>query len=388
MLIFLQSILKYRITKLESCKIHTYVFNLLNSILPDRAIKCVCSILILCAGISAKAQTVTIDNVTYSVRHVFDFPMKDTAFFSSVKLEYGIDSLPQKYTTIISTPVCDDGLCQTLELKVYWNLIGNYVNYDTVAGMPLTKFDHLPFVEADYEKLHEILANQNSVLERKSLDELFDRDSVRQSNTVDATTGATAQAIKHAIVEGALYTSYALWHLVNGSIKTKIQEHTKAIYSPELAEGLLKSEDYQEQLFALKQFEDEDFKVYFDHVLNLMVSINPLLEMYILKKIPDAMWSKPIFQNQLVSTFPELTPNGRGLLFSKLSGLNTIETSNLIFLSDHIHEMSINQLKVYLKMLVKYQTEENVVIQENLKSASISMDDKAFYIDVYLSKAK
>ncbi len=388
MLIFLQSILKCRITKPESCKIHTYVFNLLNSILPDRAIKCVCSILILSAGISAKAQTVTIDNVTYSVRHVFDFPMKDPAFFSSVKLEYGIDSLPQKYTTILSTPVCDDGLCQTLELKIYWNLIGNYLNYDTVAGRPLTKHDHLPFVGADYEKLHEILTDQNSVLERKSLDELFDRDSLRQSNTVDATTGATDQAIKYAIVEGALYTSYTLWHLVNGNIKSKIQEHTKAIYSPELAEGLLKSEDYQEQLFALKQFEEKDFKVYFDHVLNLMVSSNPLLELYILKKIPDAMWREPTFQNQLISAFPELTPNGRGLLFSKLSNLNTIETSCLIFLSDHIHEMSISQIKVFLKLLVKYKMEENVVIQENLESASISMEDKAFYIDDFLNKVK
>lgn len=388
MFIFLQSILKYRNTKLESCKIHTYVFNLLNSILPDRAIKSVCSILILCAGISAKAQTVTIDNVTYSVRHVFDFPMKDTAFFSSVKLEYGIDGLPQKYTTILSTPVCDDGLCQVLELKVYWNLIGNYLNYDTVAGMPLTKFDHLPFVEADYEKLYEILADQNSVLERKSLDELFDRDSVRQSNTVDAITGATAQSIKHAVVEGALYSSYALWHLVNGRIKTKIQEHTKAIYSPELAERLLKSNDYQENLFALKQFEDEDFEIYFDQALNLIVTSNPLLEMYILKKIPDAMWSKPTFQNQLISAFPEMTPNGSGILFSNLYALNTIETSTLIFLSDHIHDMSIDQLKEFLEMLMKYQTKENIVIQENLKSASISMDDKAFYIDVFLNKVK
>lgn len=388
MFIFLLSILKYRITKLESCKIHTYVFNLLNSILPDRAIKCVCSILILCAGISAKAQTVTIDNVTYSVRHVFDFQMKDTAFFSSVKLEYEIDGLPQKYTTIISIPVCDDGLCQTLELKVYWNLIGNYVNYDTVTGSPLTKHDHLPFSVADYEKLHQILADQNSVLERKTLDELFDRDSVRPSNTVDATTGATAQAIKHAIVEGALYSSYTLWHLVNGSIKTKIQEHTKAIYSPELAERLLKSNDYQENLFALKQFEDEDFEIYFDQALNLIVTSNPLLEMYILKKIPDAMWSKPTFQNQLISAFPEMTPNGSGILFSNLYALNAIETSSLIFLSDHIHDMSINQLKVFLKMIVKFQTEENVVIQENLKSASISMDDKAFYIDVFLNKVK
>ncbi len=388
MLIFLQSILKCEIKKLESGKIHTSVFYLLNSTLPYRAITCFCSLLILCASISAKAQAVATDHVAYTVRHVFDFPMKDPDFISAVKLEYGRDGLPQKYTTILSTPVCDDGLCQVLELKVYWNLIGNYVNYDTVAGMPLTKFDHLPFVDADYEKLHQILADQHSVLERKSLDELFDSDSLRQSNRVDATTGATDQAIKHAIVEGALYSSYALWHLVNGNVKTKIQEHTKAIYSPGLAERLLKSNDYQEQLFVLKLCEDEDFEIYFDHVLNLIVTSNPLLEMYILKRLPDAMWQEKTFQNQLVRVFPELTPNGRGLLFSKLSTLNTIEASCLIFLSNHIPIMSISQLKVLLKMLVKFQMVEHEVIQEHFKSASNSMDDKAFYIEEFLIKTK
>lgn len=324
----------------------------------------------------------------FYTRDAFDFPTQDTSFIGSVKLIYDRDSLPVKYVSILSTPVCDDGLCQVLELKIYWNLIGNYVYFDTLTHVPLTKYDHLPFTGDDYAKLHQILANQNSVLERKSLDELFDRDSLRQSNTVDATTGATDQAIKHAVVEGALYSSYALWHLANGDIKANIQEYTKSIYSLELMEKLLRSNDYQEQLFALKLFEDQDFEIYFYSVLNLMITSNPLLEMYILKKIPDAIWSNPIFQNQLVRTFPELTPNGRGLLFSKLSEMNAIENTTLIFLSEHIREMSINQLKVYLKMLKKYRMEEHIVIQGNLKSAIISMEDKAFYIDAFLNQVK
>lgn len=325
---------------------------------------------------------------SFYTQKAFDFPTLDTSFIASVQLIFGQDSLPQQYVSRVSTPVCNDGLCQTLDLKIYWSLIGNYLNYDTVSGWPLTKFDHLPFTGDDYVKLHQILADQNSVLERKTLDALFDRDSVRQSNTVDAVTGATAQAIKHAIVEGALYSSYTLWHVVNGEIKTKIQGHTKAIYSPELAEELLSSEDYQEQLFALKQFKDDDFEIYFDVVLNLIVASNPLLEMYILKMVPDAMWQEQTFQKHLIRTFPDLTSNGRGILFNNLSGLDAIDVSNLVFLSDHIDKMSINQLKMFFKLLAKHQGEDNEIIQDRLRAVANSMNDKAYYINEFLKWVK
>ncbi|MCK5368518.1 MAG: hypothetical protein KAQ62_08190, partial [Cyclobacteriaceae bacterium] len=223
--------------------------------------------------ISSTTENETSD-ISYRVK-IFDFPMEDTAFVSSVELSYGSDSIPVQYSSIIATMVCDDGLCQTLELKMCWNLIGNYMGFDTIPGLPLTKFDHLPFIPEDYKKMHEILANKNSVLERKTLDELFDKDSIRKSNTVDAVTGATAAVVKNAIVEGALYSSYALWHIANGDIKSKIRKRTSEIYTPELGDRMLHSNDYQEQLFVLKLITDKDFGAYFDSVMDALVTSNP-----------------------------------------------------------------------------------------------------------------
>ncbi|MCK5210845.1 MAG: hypothetical protein KAQ79_22600 [Cyclobacteriaceae bacterium] len=321
----------------------------------------------------------------FYTKKAFDFPLKDSLFISSVELNYAKDSLPVMYSSIISTSVCDDGLCQTLELLMYWNLIGNYLNYDTVKEVPLTKFDHLPFTRADYEKLQEILIDKNSVLERKTLDDLFDKDSVRKSNTVDAITGATAQEVKNAIVEGALYSSYKLWHIAHGSITANIRDYTKTIFTPDLGKKLLNSEDYQEQLFALKLFNDEDFSIYFDPVLELLVTSNPLVEMYILKKLPETIWQDQSFQYQLITSFPILNSNGRGILFTKLLDLDTIDASSLIFLSEQIEKMSVATLKDYFKLLVKNQYENNSKIKGNLKAASNSMEDKAFYIDNFLS---
>ena len=338
------------------------------------------------AQIIISATEKEISDISYRVK-AFDFPMEDTAFSSSVDLSYGSDSIPVQYSSIIATTVCDDGLCQTLELKMYWSLIGNYMSFDTIPGLPLTKFDHLPFAPKDYEKMHEILANKNSVLERKTLDELFDKDRIRTSNTVDAVTGATAAAVKNAIVEGALYSSYALWHLANGDIKSEINENTKKIYTPELGELMLHSNDYQEQLFVLKLFNDEDFDTYFDSVMDALFTGNPLVEMYILKKLPEEIWKDQTFQNELIASFPSLNINGSSLLFNKLAGLNNVGETGLIFLSEHIDAMNVVQLKEYFSILEKNQYEKHPHIRNNLKAALKSMDEKSFYIEEFLKSS-
>lgn len=321
----------------------------------------------------------------YFAKKAFDFPLTDSSFICSVELNFTSDSIPATYSTIMSIPVCDDGLCQTLELLMYWNLIGNYLKYDTIKGMPLTKYDHLPFTKSDYVKLHEILADNNSILERKTLYELFDRDHVRKSNTVDAITGATAQAVKNAIVEGALYSSYSLWHIANGGIKTMIQDYTKTIFTPELGEILLNSEDYQEQLFVLKLLSEEDFATLFNSITILLSTSNPLVEMYILKKLPEAIWQNQSYQYQLIRSFPKLNINSQSILFQKLLELDTIEISSLVFLSEQIDEMSINQLENYFRILENVHSEKNTEIRDKLKAASESMDDKAYFIDRFLN---
>lgn len=322
----------------------------------------------------------------FYTKKAFDFPLKDSLFISSVELNYAKDSLPVMYSSIISTSVCDDGLCQTLELLMHWNLIGNYLRYDTVSGAPLTKFDHLPFAESDYKKLHEILADKNSVLERKTLNDLFDKDSVRISNTVDAITGATARDVKNAIVEGALYSTYKLWHIAHGRITAKIRDYTKTNFTADLGKKLLSSEDYQEQLFALKLFKDEDFTEYFDSVLKLLATGNPLVEMYILKKLPIAILIDSVHQIELVGIFSNMDINGKTMLLTRMKDIGNVNAKSLQLLSFKINKMDVKQLKTYLELLKlnQYPVDERIVA--NLIKASTSTDAKGYYILKYLEQ--
>ncbi len=39
----------------------------------------------------------------------------------------------------IKTDVCNDSLCELMELNVIWDLAGNYKKIDSIPGLPLTK---------------------------------------------------------------------------------------------------------------------------------------------------------------------------------------------------------------------------------------------------------
>lgn len=58
---------------------------------------------------------------------------------------------------------------------------------------------------------------------------------------IDGLTAATAKEIKSVVVDGALYSTYTLWHLVHGNIKQQIQKYTLANYNSVIEKHLLRS---------------------------------------------------------------------------------------------------------------------------------------------------
>ncbi|MFW5877533.1 MAG: hypothetical protein ACOCUP_00330 [bacterium] len=130
------------------------------------------------------------------------------------------------YYSKIRTSVCEDKLCRIVHLKVYWDLAGNYLNFDTIPGLGLTKNNHNPFTEEDYIKIHHTLRNDNSILGEKTKDELLDKSENRYSEKIDGYTGATAKEIKKAVVDGALYSTHTLWNLINEEIRIRLKEYT------------------------------------------------------------------------------------------------------------------------------------------------------------------
>ena len=214
-----------------------------------------------------------------SVNHEFEI-------VNSVFICNNSAAIPYRYAAEINSPVCDDTLCANVILKIYWDLAGNYTGFDTIPGNPLTKFDHKKFTTDDYIKLDRILKNRNSVLRRLKKEELVDKSVKIKAETVDAVTGATPKTISEAVVEGAVYSSFTLWHFVNLAVKDSMVNFTKNIYSEQVARQLLLSENYETQLFALRKWTPNDYELNSELLFHVISNSVPLVKAFAISKTP------------------------------------------------------------------------------------------------------
>ena len=231
------------------------------------------------------------------------------------------DSLAHKtfYEANLNMAICDDKLCAILVLKMYWDLAGNYARFDTLPGKPLTKFDHKRFSDTDYQKLDMILADGNSMLRVLQKEDLVDKSIQVKATTVDAVTGATPETIRNAVVEGAVYSSFSLWHYTNDSIKDLIRDHTKSIYSEEIASQMLNSRNYETQLYALKQLSSKEYSMNFDALCEVMHKSIPMVKAYIITKLPLPFEAKE--QNRkLAAVFPDLDSYSKSVMLNRITG--------------------------------------------------------------------
>ncbi|MEX2511584.1 MAG: hypothetical protein WD398_01650 [Cyclobacteriaceae bacterium] len=283
------------------------------------------------------------------------------------------------YASQIRTSVCDDEICEIMHIRLIWDLVGNYIGYDTIPGHPLTKYDHVPFTSADYIKLHELLMNKGSILKFKEKEELIDKQQVKASDVVDGTTGATALEIKEEVVDGALYTSYTLWHLAHlGDLKNLLVAHTDLIFNEALKQNFLHSDRDEYELFALRKFSKSDFEDNINFLFKALEKGTPLLKKFIIKDLPDPLWEEEEFENRICHMFSEMDINTRTLLLDKLDSFGIISTASLEALSQHLNQMSKNQLLVFLKILGK--NERDKVINHNLQLAQNDPTFKYAYI--------
>ncbi len=226
------------------------------------------------------------NNVRKECRFAFNFTTDENDSRVTVNICKDPDNVPVCYESAVNMPVCDDTLCADVSLRIFWDLAGNYLNFDTIPGFQLTKFDHKKFTANDYLKLDEILKNRNSILRMLHKDELVDKSVKIKATTVDAVTGATPQTIKNAVVEGAVYTSYTLWHLVNGPVKDGMVLFTESIYSEQVSLQMLNSVNYETQLFALKKWTETDYELHAGLIFRLIKQSVPLVRAYIISNVP------------------------------------------------------------------------------------------------------
>lgn len=289
------------------------------------------------------------------------------------QLELLSDSLgnPLLFYSNIHTPVCIDGSCKPMYIEIYWNLVGDYVGYGVFQEELLTKFDHELFEANDYQRLHTLLLDKNSILKRKQLSDLFDSNPkptekiTYQGKEVDAVSGATKKEIKESVVEGALYSCFTIWHLVHGEVRNEMRRYIDSAYSPELAAYFVNSQYGAYQLYAIQQMDSLTMAQSLPRLVEICIVAKPLTRTYLLKKLPKSLWSQSVISEELYPAFSRLDVNSQTLLLRKLE---YADPTVLETLSTQGAKMTKNQLKMYLAFLRLQPKPLLPTIKTNLQS--------------------
>ncbi len=283
-------------------------------------------------------------NQVDSCKSAFNYIFDENSIENTIKICSNSNQIPFRYEADINMPVCDDTLCANVILQIYWDLAGNYAGFDTIPGFPLTKFDHKKFTTADYEKLDQILKNRNSMLRILNKEDLVDKSIKIKSETVDAVTGATPQTVKKSVVEGAVYSSYSLWHFVNGAIKNNFVNFTLDIYSEQISHQLLLSDNYETQLFALRKWSETDYETQSDLLFQIIRQSVPLVKANAITKTPLPFKSTEKNQ-QFVALFPILDNYSKSIFMNRIITEKTVAEVFLPLIIKNSRDFNKKQLE-------------------------------------------
>ncbi len=282
---------------------------------------------------------------------------------------------PVLYASDISTPVCADGECKLMHIRLYWTLLGEYAGFDTYPKLPLTKHDHDEFRKEDYEKLHKLLADDKSILKRRRLDELVEEPVMRNVNGVDALSGATVAEVKESVVSGALYSCYVAWHLTHGTIRDEIKTHTLSALNANMLIDMLYSTNTDYQLLALEKMDSSQFIEHHLQIVQIFKTAVPLVRSIIAKDLPNRFLDSPELQRPFWEAFSEIDIGSRSLLLKHLESAPSF-VSDII--STQLGSMTKNQIIVFLEFLSPKKHSPKLL--ENLHSFADSENEAYSYL--------
>lgn len=183
---------------------------------------------------------------------------KDSIPDDTLTIYYAPIDQPVAFSRNIHTAVCGDTVCRLVNLTLYWEITGKFMGYSIPTGEELTKKEHEPFMESDYQRLNEILADSSSLLRFYALDEVGPVQKTVAK--IDGITGATIPDLSSWIVPNAAYTSSTLWHITYGATRDSVMAYTsKNLLSIHLLNDLLKDGDPYNQIKAFQWINESKF---------------------------------------------------------------------------------------------------------------------------------
>jgi hypothetical protein len=190
------------------------------------------------------------DSGEKTVSHVLNFDddiAADTLFEVRSANDY-----PVSYFRKIRTSICFDNKCRLLAVTLYWNITGRYLGFEIPEGEYLSKAEHEPFEPDEYAQLHQILADENSPLRGLTYDDLAPQVNQDKAG-VDGVSSATSKDVLSYVVEGAVYTTYKMWHMMYGTTQKEVIKLTRKNLTEKLLLVILNSPDRTDKVWALGQ---------------------------------------------------------------------------------------------------------------------------------------
>ena len=211
----------------------------------------IASLFLCCALMSSRFNK---EKLRYSQPHTigYDYDQEQT-LLTLYRDTMGNDSLfwiksneniPIHYFKYVATEVCFDSECRLLNITVFWNITGRYLGFELPKGEFLSKHDHEPFSNDEYERLNDLLADPNLSLGGISFEKLIEIPET-ESDSIDGISGATTKEVSEMVVKGAAYTTYTLWNIVHGPTKDSVANLTETQLSPDLIDLILKKPGYK-----------------------------------------------------------------------------------------------------------------------------------------------
>ena len=251
------------------------------------------------------------------------------------------EGYPISYSRHLRTGVCFDNKCRPLDVTLRWNVTGRYLGFELPDKEFLSKYDHDPFTEAEYQRLHAILTDSLSALKNFHYNEIVPKaDSTYDK--VDAVSGATSANVLDNVVEGAAFTTYKLWHIVYGSAQQQVEALTRQRLTPELIRLILNSTHPSDKMWALNHIRGfiQPTAALQQSVLGYIDGKDYNLTERALHSITSADLESPTLQGILVQKILATNYSTQKLLVAKLKEAPTLDKKARIALAKNIGSFS------------------------------------------------
>lgn len=279
----------------------------------------------------------------------------------------------------LETPVCLTGECKHIDIGIYWKFDGTFLGLE-VFREHLTKSDHSEFSKLDYEKLEQVLLDDWSILREYDYSDLI----IDQINDIDGVTRATSKEVADHSVRNAVYTTYAIWHLVHLGEEAQIISHTlNRLKDDNLLKKLICSHQKEFYYFILEQFVLGNITLSNDIKELILAGIqdseDPYFQELSFKAIVGAASNDFSFQDELSNIYTSSDYEEKSRL---LNSLQQIQSVSPILYNVLASDLNLENLWFSLKILgvLKNSKFHTDLVLDFIKNDSLSENE--YFVEI------